>query len=1192
MKKKLLSSITKDKLILKSVILLLVTITSAVICMHMDLPTSTAKWIDNTHWTITSAVAVFLSWLGASRNGPDLVGKRWFFYGSASFLVGQLLWDFLSYSELVTTFSIPDVFYLGLSVCFFIGIAKTCLAKLGRQEKYLLILDMSILVIPVLTGALMISLPYLQQVGLLNTLILTAYPLLFLTTACLTALCMLHLRAKPNLSWALIFLALLAEAFIWLRWNNQVLSNQLESLTWLNISFSILSPVLAYGGMRWRITPCQNTAYLNLTDRFFSAVPLLGVAISAIAIWLGLISQNNRAIDYIPLICAMLTVLLAFMRQNLHISIKTNVLDAGIKALESRNLLNMVFDVAPVRIFWKDKSSQFLGCNRSFAQDAGLDSPHDIVGLRDDDLVWHAHAARYRKDDAEVITSNQAKQFYEEPLIVSGNIQKWVRTTKIPIRTLKNEVTGVMGIYEDITDSKYIQQRERLKNRILELLTTEHSLQEILDSLALGVEENMPGSLCSIMLMNKDHTHLLATSGPSLSREYLDAINGIRVAHGLGSCGTAAYTGKRVIVEDIQQHPFWADFRDLAASENLHACWSQPIKSSDDEVLGTFGIYHTRPSKPDDSDLDWMESMATLVRVIIEKCQADEQAKLSEMVYQNSNEAMMVVDSENTIISINPAFSKLTGYNKEEILGKTPDMLKSGRHDLTFYKIMWDNLNAYGQWQGEIWNKHKDGHIFPALTSINSIYGEDGSVSMRIASYVDTSEKKRNEELIWLQANFDSLTGLPNRRMFNDRIQLEMKKAKREQSQFALLFLDLDFFKEVNDTLGHDMGDMLLQEAAKRLRKCIRETDMVARLGGDEFTAIISNFSDQSNLNRIANEILSQLSAPFTLGVETAYVSTSIGITLFPDDAEDASNLLKNADQAMYAAKNQGRNRLQYFTPAMQAAAQQRMRIANDLRNAISQQQLEVYYQPIVNLADQSIYKAEALLRWQAPGGVRISPAEFIPIAEETGLIVSIGEWVFQQALQQVNIWRDKYHDRFQISINKSPVQFRNADTSEHNWHEALLRSNLPGQAISVEITEGMLLDANESVIRHLLGFRDAGIQVSLDDFGTGYSSLSYLKKFDIDYLKIDRGFVQNIENDENDLVLCEAMIVMAHKLGIKVIAEGIETESQRDLLRSIGCDYGQGYLWTPPIPVPAFEAFMQQKTLSVSTNQAASRSA
>lgn len=445
-------------------------------------------------------------------------------------------------------------------------------------------------------------------------------------------------------------------------------------------------------------------------------------------------------------------------------------------------------------------------------------------------------------------------------------------------------------------------------------------------------------------------------------------------------------------------------------------------------------------------------------------------------------------------------------------------------------------------------------------------------------THTDITERKRADALIWQQANFDALTGLPNRTMLRDRLEQGLRQCRREQTRLALLFIDLDHFKEVNDTLGHDQGDALLVEAAKRISRCMRESDTLARMGGDEFTVVMPGLGDAGRMDRFAQDVIAALRAPFQLLGELAYISASIGIALYPDDGQDIDELFKHADQALYVAKGTGRNRFSYFTPQMQQAANLRLRLAHDLRAAITEGQFWLAYQPIVELASGRIHKAEALIRWQHPERGLVSPAQFIPVAESTGLIVEIGDWVFQEAMRQTARWREHVAPDFQVSINKSPVQFHGGGIGHEAWIAHVRAMGLPGDALVVEITEGLLLDDNPNVKAQLLAFRDAGIGASLDDFGTGYSSLLYLQQHDIDYLKIDQSFVRGLSADSKNLPLCKAIISMAHELGMKVVAEGVETSVQRDLLKGAGCDYAQGYLFSRPLAPDAFEAAYTRK--------------
>jgi diguanylate cyclase (GGDEF)-like protein len=439
---------------------------------------------------------------------------------------------------------------------------------------------------------------------------------------------------------------------------------------------------------------------------------------------------------------------------------------------------------------------------------------------------------------------------------------------------------------------------------------------------------------------------------------------------------------------------------------------------------------------------------------------------------------------------------------------------------------------------------------------------------------------KNSKALLWQQANFDTLTGLPNRDLLRDRLTQEIRKADRSGLILAVMLIDLDQFKEVNDTLGHDTGDLLLQEAAQRISDCLRKSDTVARLSGDEFIVILPQITQVFRVDDIAQKIITSLAEPFHLRSDVTHISASLGITLYPDDANNIENLMKNADQAMYVSKKNGRNRYSHFTQSLQDEAQKRLRLSNDLRVALAGKQFRVYFQPIIKLSNGQVHKAEALLRWIHPERGMVSPVDFIPLAEETRLILDIGAWVRIESASWCKRWDDMCTEPFQISINKSPVEFMDetATTSVSNFVDHLQTLHLSGKNFVFEITEGMLLNMSDSVSKKLMELRDADIQVSLDDFGTGYSSLSYLMKLDIDYLKIDRSFVCNMTPGSDDLVLCEAIINMAHKLGLQVIAEGVETTEQRDLLMLANCDYAQGYLYSRPLPPEELEVWMKER--------------
>lgn len=445
----------------------------------------------------------------------------------------------------------------------------------------------------------------------------------------------------------------------------------------------------------------------------------------------------------------------------------------------------------------------------------------------------------------------------------------------------------------------------------------------------------------------------------------------------------------------------------------------------------------------------------------------------------------------------------------------------------------------------------------------------------RAIRMVGTTIDISTEQETLRRANFDSLTRLPNRNLFRDRLGKEMQGVTRTDRSLALLFIDLDRFKEVNDLLGHDAGDKLLRQCADRICSCVRAADTVARLGGDEFTVILSDLEGRAHVEDIVQKILDELSRPFVLGDAHVHISASIGITLYPDDGNDQERLLQNADQAMYVAKNSGRNQFHFFTRSMQEQAWHRITMLADLRNALPRDEMRLHFQPVIEFASGKLVKAEALLRWQHPRKGLLLPSAFITIAEEGGLIHELGNWAFMQSLDWSSRWGALTGAPFQIGVNASPIQFMQHKQAM-NWGRKLNDSSMPSSCISVEITEGVLFNTSSVTEQQLLEMRGAGIEVAIDDFGTGFSSMAYLKKLDVDYLKIDQSFVRGTTHDNHSRVIAETIIVMAHKLGLKVIAEGIETPEQQDWLRQAGCDYGQGFLFSRPLPAEQFELLLR----------------
>lgn len=546
-------------------------------------------------------------------------------------------------------------------------------------------------------------------------------------------------------------------------------------------------------------------------------------------------------------------------------------------------------------------------------------------------------------------------------------------------------------------------------------------------------------------------------------------------------------------------------------------------------------------------------------------------------------DAVVVIDAESIVTHWNNQAEVMFGWSKATAIGKPvyelilpPDQREAHLQGMRRFQAT--GVGPVMNKRIEVQAVRHDGSEFPAELTISSIRLQD---AFSFCAFIrDITGQKQAAEQLKNLAHFDAITGLPNRVLFQDRLSQEAKQFNRSGLPLAVMFMDIDHFKDINDTLGHDKGDILLQQAAERLNSCLRDTDTLARFGGDEFVVILSQLHDLGTVDQVAERMLECMSAPFYLDEEVAYISISIGISIYPIDAESCEELIKNADQAMYLVKRSSRNSYTYFTSSMQQAALVRRQLANDMRSALENRQFLVHYQPIVSLDTGEIHKAEALIRWQHPVYGLMLPDAFIPIAEEIGMINDIGEWVFGMVTQQLSHWRAGFNDKFQISVNKSPAQFQKNGKHFMAWRDQLHKLGLPGEAVVVEITEGMLVEASEDTKRTLLEYRDAGIQVALDDFGTGHSSLSYLNKFDIDYIKIDQSFVKNLAAGSDNMNLCEAIIAMAHKLRLKVIAVGVETELQKSLLIGMGCDYAQGYLFSEPLPPEEFEKLFKRKLL------------
>jgi len=549
--------------------------------------------------------------------------------------------------------------------------------------------------------------------------------------------------------------------------------------------------------------------------------------------------------------------------------------------------------------------------------------------------------------------------------------------------------------------------------------------------------------------------------------------------------------------------------------------------------------------------------------------------RLAKKVFDVTKEGIAITNADVEILAVNPAFTAITGYAFEDVVGKNPSMLRSERSDDAFYRDMWKSIVQRDSWEGEIWNRKKSGEVYPEWLTINAVRDEKGEISEYIGVFTDITRRKADEEQIWHQANYDKLTDLPNRTLLIDRAEAALGRARREQTSLALMFVDLDRFKHINDHYGHASGDVLLIEVARRISSVLRKSDTVIRLSGDEFIVLMPVIHQVADAGRVAEKVIKALSEQYIIDENRMSISASAGIAVFPGDGENIETLLSHADMAMYKAKERGRNQHLFFDQQMNEEAQYRNEIERQLEIAIAEHQLVMHYQPVFDLDSHRITHAEALIRWQHPEKGLLMPDDFIPVAEETGLIIPLGEWVIQTVCEQVDAWSAAFNTKLQVCLNISPNQMKHADL-EKQLASVMHVHQASAGCLSIEVTESVLNEGLKTIRDRLDGMRKMGIHFLIDDFGTGFSSVRYLKQLPFDGLKIDRVFISGVDTDEEKAVLVRSMINMAHDLNLKVVAEGIEREAEAEFLRQHHCDYGQGYLFGKPVPVEQFQNMLE----------------
>ncbi len=814
--------------------------------------------------------------------------------------------------------------------------------------------------------------------------------------------------------------------------------------------------------------------------------------------------------------------------------------------LESQERVQQYLNIVGVMLIALDVEGRVQLVNRKGCEMLGMPEA-DILGK---DWFEHFLPERMRKEVKEAFTAMLQDnadpiEYMENPILTRNGEERVVAWHNALLRDETGRINGVLASGEDITENRRAEQALRDSRERL------HLLLDSMAEAAYGVD--LDGNCTFInqafltILGYQDENEVLGKHIHSL----------IHHSHADGSpypgseCKMyRAYRAKQAI--NVSDEVFWR--KDGTAIPVEY--WSNPIVA-DGVVVG---------------------AIATFVDISGRK-QVEAQLSLAAKVFEQSGEAIMIADAQRNIVMVNQSFTAITGYSEADVLGQNPRMLASGKHDHAFYHAMWQDIATQGRWQGEVWNRRKDGSLYPELLSIIQVLDAQGGITHYIGISSDITQHKAAQVRIQRLAHFDPLTGLPNRALLNDRANHDLSAAQRHHTQLVVMFVDLDHFKNVNDTLGHRIGDALLITVAVRLKSAVREVDTVSRQGGDEFVLILPD-TDADGAAHVAGKLLEAVAQPYQIEGFELTVTLSIGIALYPGDGEDFEMLSKCADAAMYRAKHDGRNTYRFFTPEMQARSAQNLHMENDLHRALERKQLLLHYQPQISLSDGRVVGMEALLRWQHPDLGMIAPAEFIPIAEESGQILPIGEWALRSAVRQMKAWMDAGLAPMVMAVNLSAVQFRHPHLPELVT-QILDEENLAPQYLELELTEGVAMEDAPAAIAVMDRLHMRGIRMSIDDFGTGYSSLSYLKRFKVYKLKIDQSFVRDISEDPEDRAIVAAIISLANSLGLQTIAEGVETEGQLAFLREQGCNEVQGYYFSKPLPADEFEAFVRTREIS-----------
>lgn len=814
-------------------------------------------------------------------------------------------------------------------------------------------------------------------------------------------------------------------------------------------------------------------------------------------------------------------------------------------------------------IFVKDDECRLILVNDAFCELFGL-VRHEIIGKTLAEKVPLSEHEHFLSIDKKVL--DEGKEIIcQESLTTNGKQTKIVLTKKSRFVDSRGK-RYLVGIVNDITERKRTELREKTRTYVLELITNGEPLPKILHAIVDAAEQENPNMMCSILLLDAEGKHLLDGIAPSLPSFYTEAINGVEIGEAIGSCGTAAHSNKRVIVDNIQTHPYWAAFKGLAEEAGLASCWSEPIRSSSGKVLGTFAIYHREINQPTSADLAVIEQTAGLASIAIEKKQAEENLERAASVFTHANEGIIITDANATIIEVNDTFSRITGYALDEVLGQNPSILQSDRHSPQFFTDMWDNIANHGFWRGEIWNRRKNGEVYPEMLTISAVNDASGIVQHYVSVSTDITTMRANQGQLERIAHYDLLTDLPNRVLLAECINQAMIQYHRSNKSLAVAFMDLDGFKAINDRYGHDVGDELLIAVSQNINAALREGDTLARIGGDEFIAVMVDLEKFAECELVLKRLLKAASDPVTVSVGEVQVSVSIGVTMYPHDDADADQLIRHADQAMYIAKQSGKNSYHLFDIAQDNAIYTQRKSVENVRVALDKNEFVLHYQPKVNMRSTEVIGVEALIRWQHPTKGTIPPLDFLPAIEGHAISLDIGEWVIETALQQIEEWMN-IGINLPVSVNISAYQLQQSNFPIRLAALLDKHTEVNPNCLELEILETSALQDTAQVSETMKTCQDLGVCFALDDFGTGYSSLTYLKRLPAYMIKIDQSFVRDMLEDKDDLAIVSGVVGLAKTFQRKVIAEGVETPEHGMALLELGCELAQGYGIARPMP-------------------------